>query len=514
MFFTKISRSGVPTSAKSQAYLVEDNWDDWGKFRTTFELIVFDHEGVKFTPGSLKIGQLGLRASKKIEPGARAPELEYRFDRLGEHHFSLGQDETYYETLNQLPEDLRQAVLEGLRDCAWNLQLFEKTIDEEVMQESLLRDISVENIRNRFHRLAQGDSRLTEFWFEYAFPYAGGTAPPPVLSFHVEPDSEPPTNVHVLIGRNGVGKTRCMQNMAKALLGVEDPENKPGELRSIGANQKDWSFAGLISVSFSAFDEFDLPSDGQSEIRSAMVGLRMKDPSDPTKVSVKMPKQLAEDFIYSFGSCREGLRAERWKEAIQTLGIDPLFSEAEVTRLLDQPSDSWKTIARILFSKLSSGHAIVLLTITRLVEHVDERTLVLIDEPEGHLHPPLLSAFIRSLSDLLIKRNGVAIIATHSPVVLQEVPRSCAWILNRSGNVSVAEPPSIETFGENVGTLTREVFGLEVTSSGFHKLLSDAVKIQNYDYEDVLRRFNGQLGAEARAILRSLIANRDAGYEG
>lgn len=113
-----------------------------------------------------------------------------------------------------------------------------------------------------------------------------------------------------------------------------------------------------------------------------------------------------------------------------------------------------------LFGRLSSGHKIVLLTITRLVETVEERSLVLIDEPETHLHPPLLSAFVRSLSGLLINRNGVAIIATHSPVVLQEVPRSCVWKVRRSGRVTEVERPEIETFGENVGILTREVFGL------------------------------------------------------
>jgi len=128
--------------------------------------------------------------------------------------------------------------------------------------------------------------------------------------------------------------------------------------------------------------------------------------------------------------------------------------------------------------KLAPKAAIVLLTITRLIEFVDERTLVLLDEPEGHLHPPLLSAFIRSLVDLLIKRNGVAIIATHSPVVLQEVPQGCVWKLHRSGGISEAERPTIETFGENVGVLTREVFGLEVTNAGFHKLLKDAIEIE------------------------------------
>jgi predicted ATP-dependent endonuclease of OLD family len=89
----------------------------------------------------------------------------------------------------------------------------------------------------------------------------------------------------------------------------------------------------------------------------------------------------------------------------------------------------FREIARELFGALSTGHKIVLLTITRLVETVDERSIVLFDEPEAHLHPPLLSALIRALSELLISRNGVAIVATHSPVVLQEVPRTCVSIL-------------------------------------------------------------------------------------
>jgi hypothetical protein len=127
-----------------------------------------------------------------------------------------------------------------------------------------------------------------------------------------------------------------------------------------------------------------------------------------------------------------------------------------------------------------------LLTITRLVETVAERTLVLLDEPEAHLHPPLLSAFVRALSDLLTNRNGVAIIATHSPVVLQEVPKSCAWKIWRNGTTVSAERPEVETFGENVGILTREVFGLEVTHSGFHKMLQDSLE-DAADFDDVFR---------------------------
>ena len=131
--------------------------------------------------------------------------------------------------------------------------------------------------------------------------------------------------------------------------------------------------------------------------------------------------------------------------------------------------------------------------------------MVLIDEPEAHLHPPLLSAFTRTLSDLLIDTNSVAIIATHSPVVLQEVPKSCVWKLRRIGAEAKVERLSIESFGENVGTLTNEIFGLEVTESGYYKILTASVK-ENSSFRSVIRKFDGQLGMEAQAVVRSLIA--------
>ncbi len=111
------------------------------------------------------------------------------------------------------------------------------------------------------------------------------------------------------------------------------------------------------------------------------------------------------------------------------------FSErTNISNLIDNRVDQdIKTLSSELFRRLSSGHKIVLLTLTRLVETVQERSLVLFDEPESHLHPPLLSSFIRAVSDLLINRNGVGIIATHSPVILQEVPRACVWKLRRNG---------------------------------------------------------------------------------
>lgn len=499
----------MPSEAVAKAYLHADNWDDWGKYRTMFQLTVFDHDGVAHKAGNVKIGHIGLAPGSEIELNQRAPALEPEFDRLPNSHFSLGQNETYYETLNELPADIKAAVLEGLKDCAFNLDLFDQVENEMVMSESLLRDVSRANVRNRLHRLAIGDAVLTAFELKYQFSENGsGAIALPLLIFQVVPNVIPPTNVHVLIGRNGVGKTRCMQNIARSLLVEVDQPAQPVDSLFFGNDPNEGAFAGLVIVSFSAFDDFDLPVQGSSGIRISSIGLRYKVP-DSEQIAIKAPAQLKDDFTSSFGNCREGLKAQRWLTAVQTLSNDPLFEEANVISLLELDEHEWKSGAETLYTNLSSGHKIVLLTITRLVELVDERTLVLLDEPEGHLHPPLLSAFVRSLANLLVQRNGVAIVATHSPVVLQEVPSSCVWMLRRSGAVSIAERPTIETFGESVGVLTREVFGLEVTTAGFHQLIRNAVARDQSSFDQVIEYFGGNVGAEGRAIARALVANRD-----
>jgi hypothetical protein len=155
---------------------------------------------------------------------------------------------------------------------------------------------------------------------------------------------------------------------------------------------------------------------------------------------------------------------------------------------------------------MSSGHKAVVLTLTRLVEIVDERTLVLLDEPESHLHPPLLSTYINAIADLMNETNGVALAATHSPVVLQEIPRRCCSIIRRVGDFTKARRPDLATFGENVGRLTYDVFGLELTETGFHRQVADALSGAS-TYEDVMARFNGELGSEGRALARFMFSD-------
>ncbi len=301
---------------------------------------------------------------------------------------------------------------------------------------SLLRSVTRSTLDEQFRRIARGGARLTHYSFAYDAPPVGRSRKPAIsFTFEVVPESQPPSNVHVIIGRNGVGKTHFLNGMARAVLAQSD-ETTHGTFRHLESEASYTSFASLVSVTFSAFDPFEPLSADQnkkSPVRLSYIGLKRPPNGDDKAALPKTPQMLGAEFSKSAAICRKGERAARWARALRMLESDPIFRDAQVAAMApadDEEASESNTVPG-LFSRLSSGHKIVLLTITRLVETVAERTLVLLDEPEAHLHPPLLSAFVRALSELLIDRNGVAIIATHSPVVVQEVPKRCVWKVRR-----------------------------------------------------------------------------------
>ena len=516
---------------KSRAILFDDNWNDYG-FYTLFRLSVYSEAGKEFEIGYVKIGRVATTSTIRMTHLPDEPFFE-----LPPTYCSLGQDPSYYENLNKLGAELRDNVLLSLRDIAADPELFQLAINEEMTKVSLLRSVSPMTVQGQFRRMSKGGALITDYNFSYQIPPLDKrqSNESTTLSFAVHALSNPPTNIHVLIGSNGVGKSSLLQGMAHALHSNQEfpaipvssrPRTQTGTFISADSSTGTAKFASLVSVSFSAFDDFEPIQEKQDkteDIRYAYIGLK-RIVTNQYSGRPKSTDMLSKEFAESVLACLYSSKTVIWEKILDIVGSDPLFNQANVRSLIELKEQypkadikNDKTIqqqiereAIALFKKLSSGHKIVLLTITRLVETVEERTLVLIDEPEAHLHPPLLSAFIRALSELLTDRNGVAIVATHSPVVLQEVPAKCVWTLNRFGDELQAERPEAETFGENTGVLTREIFGLSVTQSGFHQLLREAVK-RTSSYSELVEYFNGELGGEAKAIGRALSAIKAKG---
>ena len=503
----------APAKGRETAYLWTDQWDDWFTYSTMYYLTYFDGAGEKHEIGQVKIGQFDWGSDQ------RRPDIPKQFRRLRKAFFSLGQDVDYYKALMQIAEDERIAILNALRDVANDEALYVQALKEAVMTESLMRSAGARKVEIQFRAVLRDGVELTPFKFSYRAAKTRGSLTDPLeLEFEVMPDTSPPTNIHVLIGRNGVGKTRLLNGMTRALADPETTKRRDGAFSFEESNfdflgQDTETFANLVSVTFSAFDDFlsigEAPRAQEAVIGYTNIGLRKKvGRGTKRRVITQNIERLSSEFANSALVCARGVRRKRWKRALATLETDSLFSEIEVANLADiLDEEEFVEKAKFLYKNLSSGHKIVLLSTTKLVQLAEERSLVLMDEPEAHLHPPLLSAFVRSLSDLLINRNGVAIIATHSPVVVQEVPMSCIWKISRHGLSSVAERPDIETFAETVSVLTREVFGLEVDRSGFHKMILEIVA-QEGTFEAVIDRFDGKIGAQGQALIRAMLAQR------
>jgi hypothetical protein len=210
--------------------LIKDNWNDWFKWYTLYSVRAIRPDTQVVELGQVKIGRKGMTEDQG------STELPYIFEALDQTYFSVGQGENYYETLMSLGDEIRPAYLIAMRDCAFTPAILDENAREPVLHNSLLRDINQSRVRERFNRLARGQIALSPYSFEYQFPTDPlALTPAPVLSFAVQPDSLPATNIHVLIGRNGVGKTRCFDLLARSFLGMPaaDPQQPVGKLRNL-----------------------------------------------------------------------------------------------------------------------------------------------------------------------------------------------------------------------------------------------------------------------------------------
>lgn len=517
----------TPAKGENEGYLTIDRWNDFS-YVTQFYLQVFDKNGVLHQIGNVKIGFVGQTTDTDTYS-----LLDTTFSNLNPKFFSLAEDKSYYEELKNLDAELRENILSALNDLVRDQGRIPTIESEGVFNTSLLRGNSLYYIREQCRRILDDLPELSNYAFEIFRPESAKLGEVAV-QFSVKKNSKPSSNIHAVIGRNGSGKTKLLNSIVES---ITTPKTSDTQIFDTTDNErkkisKDY-FNSLVSVSYSAFDPFIPPNDQPEPAKGTCyyyIGLKQRpdDKSEPIIVDSlpnKDSDSLRNECLDSLYWCFTNVElSNRWSRALELLSSDDNLSEMRLDRLYgsyceirDLPQDERKSIYKKLneplLKRLSSGHLIVLLTTTRLVHRIGEKTLVLLDEPESYLHPPLLSAFIRAIEQLLHEQNAVAIIATHSPVVLQEIPTKCVWKINRAGKVTKFKRPRSETFGESVSTLTHEVFGLETSKSGFYKLLKDDVD-SGKSYEEILdeyREFSDypQLGMEAKSLLVSMVATRD-----
>lgn len=468
-------------------YLVHDNWDDFG-YKVSY---------VVYLKGSL-IGYIRIGFVSSLI-GSQLPSS---FSKLPEGYFSLGGAVEYYDNLKK--EDEREQILRDLNDIAFNLDLLDKYSSEDVTRQALLRDFSIYTVKNQLNRVAHGGVELTDFNFVFKFSNGQSKYIPNEIDFQVSAlNNLPPTNIHLFIGNNGVGKSTVLNGIINSLV------NDDSSIGSFTTESKN-SFSKLLYISLNFLDSSSYTS-SNSEFDSLFNYKIIKPNFKEYERNGRLNnKKFFEDYFLAsykniISSIHGASKKNLWNNAIGFLESDYTFRNLNVK--------SWETFItnsncpELLYEeykKLSSGHQSILLTLVNLANYLEEKTLVLIDEPEAHLHPPLISSFTRCLSYMLSMRNAVSILATHSPVIAQEVPKKCIWTFRAIDSVRYFSRPRIETFGENIGTIISEIFDYDFRNTGYISLIRKESK--NKKYDDVVKSFNNELGIEAKAMI---LANID-----
>ncbi|MBH9742078.1 AAA family ATPase [Vibrio vulnificus] len=128
--------------------------------------------------------------------------------------------------------------------------------------------------------------------------------------------------------------------------------------------------------------------------------------------------------------------------------------------------------------------------------HIENGSFVLLDEPETHLHPSMISDFITLLDNILEKTGSYALIATHSAYFVREVTREQVHVFKKFNNEEIQIlNPRLKTFGANIGDISHFVFDEDYGNSLSQKVIRKA-NIKNFSYDDIKKKYGSILPTE------------------
>ncbi|WP_148888769.1 AAA family ATPase [Streptococcus cristatus] len=483
-FFTRswpIADSEFSIDSMEGFYFAKDNWDDFG-FRTSYQVVAYfdnkiNHLGsinVSYYPykdelipfDRLKAGTITLKVISlgNIEYYRFINDIFYEEDRknfymlLGDLAYDTSELTSLYQDLNYV----RMGAF-GLRD---------------LIRDSFFRNNNFNEVKNQFHRMTLGGSYKEEY--QVSFKDEDNQE---LINFNINPDDFFPSSLYTIVGRNGSGKTQLLKEVTEIYLSEKSTaKNLAGD--EINLETESEQFRNLIFISYSPFDSDFPPRTGENSEYYKFIGLNYSIDSD-------LSDEIAANIFRLFREAGKRYRTQL-KDILQKFEFDYWFST--LNELVDEQGLPLNSIKR-----LSSGQKIILLNLLNLITNVSERTLVIIDEPELFLHPPLLKAYIRAIDEIVEEKNGVCLFATHSAIVLQEIPHTNVWYVQRNdeiGNRSILEKINFKTFGENSSFINDTIFGMDLRNTGFYKYIIDAVADSEFNFESI----EGILGSEALLI--------------
>lgn len=452
---------------KSGFYLIFDmGWNDYGS-QTKFFLSYSSPEDSITHIGSVKIGC--------DEEKDTSEHILDEFYSLESRFYSLGQDLQYYARLKKLFDNSFESVLFALKDVAFFPDIQEKVETKHWFINSLIRYDEPERVLReaKFTILGYDSSQLYKFTYLFTPPYSESS-----IDFSIEFGlrNEYYNRVVAIIGKNGTGKTKLATSLPIDLSKRNNEVLIP----------KAPIFSKVIAVSYSVFDRFTVPKKSTA-FNYVYCGLRDE------KGELRSRQSLIIRFHNAWKEIQRYGRIDKWRKILLTFLEEEIVDSFLIPLISNERNQKGNSFSFHLKgfketrAKLSSGQGILLYIITEIVANIRLDSLLIFDEPETHLHPNAITQLMNTIYELVNEFQSFCIIATHSPLVIREIPSSSVFILERHSNIPSIRKIGIESFGTNLSILTEEVFENKDVPKQHLKIVQSLID-EGLTYEEIKSR--------------------------
>ena len=485
--------NGVRPPSEYPSFVLNHN-DDWNDYscKTWYSLFYFKTE-----KDSCFLGELKIMNRNDDDTNAVIPKV---FNSLDKQFCSLGIDKSYYHRLkNFFEQKVCERILIALQDCAVNIEVYERYKNSGTFNMSLVRELESERALREAKFIINDRSLNDAYNIRYLFTPYYNTEQTVPFRLEFKHQTLPFGRCAGIIGENGVGKTTMMGSLIDTLINRKS-ENMECDMPL---------FSSLIAICSTPYDCF-------------------ADINQNTPENLLMPfyyfcaNQNKDDVVKQIIDAVKVIRRRRFKNT----GLFELYNETIQEEIAELKSYIlWEVDASDLsnpelkvhgeelekaVSRLSSGQLQLFLLITFIFSKINLDSLLVIDEPEVHLHPRAINKFFKLLANLLKKFQCFCIVSTHSPLIVRELSGEYVYIMRRQDDVLTLGKIGIETLGEDISTLYEEIFGYDEGNTFLAKIIQDKKK-NGKNKEAVVRSLSSS--TSGLSVNTRMLINRIMCYE-
>lgn len=345
---------------------------------------------------------------------------------------------------------------------------------------------------------------------------------------------------HALIGRNGVGKSQLLRELVitigRRIDGTQtDPFTQSGAPRGEATQLEGTPNLNRVVVA-SWDDDSAYPHDSRldSNLQYLFFPMTERGPRDLPNASLAASEKLTSQLLQIF---RDSPNAADSPFTVLRTSLRPILDIQDLGVLLrrhGQEEQRWITmrelrstmetrqlelLSRVELSidptkvregtaiEMSSGERAFLRFGIRCISRLKQGSLLILDEPETHLHPNLIAEFMRILTDALKKTNSIALIATHSPFVARELPSRCVHVIQLSGMSPETRSSFLRTFGASIDSLSTDIFA-DADAPQVNQNIAEEISRLGLSIEEITSRFGREVSPEVLSDIRQRMRSR------